>query len=241
MAGFMNPLPAGSIKNMVVKYKDTDTVTITSGYCDVSKSYFELSEPVDYDLASIPTDPTTEDFVYIYVDYSESLISTLTFVDTTTEPVWSDALQGWYNDNDRCIGVVWCKNSEMMYFNVLGRADEIEMRYGDHKTIFNNTTDVTSTFLAIPNSEDYTPVNAVAARMFMANTSPAGHGSTVAVQSTESVSAVQNGLLGMVFYDIQHSQITDWIPLGISRTLMYCTNPYDIRTDLRFVGYKFAR
>ena len=108
-------VPKGMMYQACVEYVDPNSIQITAGYGECSGNYFEVTETQVYDVNYIPTG---EDFIYIYVDDSESDYPVAAFCDSIIEPEWSDAKLGWYNGNDRCIGVVWTENSsnEIKYF-----------------------------------------------------------------------------------------------------------------------------
>jgi hypothetical protein len=119
----------GLIKGAEVTYKDSDEITIRPGYGECNGQYWELTSPLDVDLYSVL--PVGEDFVYIYIDDSSSAYPAPTVIGDTVEPAWSDAKMGWYNGNDRCIGVVWSPSA--------GRIIQEFIDIGDDKCIYKPT------------------------------------------------------------------------------------------------------
>ena len=103
-AGSYLGVQKGLIHLAYVEYKDSDTVTITCGYGECNGHYWESTDPSDQDMTSLTT---AEDFHYIYIDDANSIYADPIIIDSTTEPAWSNSKLGWYNGNDRCIGVVW--------------------------------------------------------------------------------------------------------------------------------------
>jgi hypothetical protein len=97
-------VPKGQLYHAYVTYSDADTVVVKPGYGECNGHYFEFTSDLVYDVNYIPTG---EDFIYIYIDDDQSDYPYPTICDSITEPVWSDSKLGWYNGNDRCIGVVW--------------------------------------------------------------------------------------------------------------------------------------
>lgn len=97
----------GLIIGNIVTYKSSTEITITPGSGRCSDTFWETTADTDLNLSSVI--PGTEDFVYIYVDDSASSYPTPTFIGSTTEPTWTATSTnvGWYNGDDRCIGVVW--------------------------------------------------------------------------------------------------------------------------------------
>ncbi len=158
-AAYMNPLPSGTIKNMYIQYLDSDSITITSGYCDAYKEYYELTADTNYDLVSIPAGT---DFVYIYIDISASTGSTPTFTNSTTEPTWQDDLQGWYNAEDRCIGAVYIESGSILEFTGFGT--KVVYVGGDVRIIVD--VDPTVTGWTSVDTTAHFPVNAIGALMY---------------------------------------------------------------------------
>jgi len=88
-----------------VKYKSSTDIYVTAGSGRCNDNFWENAAETTVDLYSVL--PAGEDFVYIYIDDSASSYPTPTFIGSTTEPAWSNTKIGWYNGNDRCIGVVY--------------------------------------------------------------------------------------------------------------------------------------
>lgn len=103
-AGYFTPPHIGTIHRMYISYKNSDTITISSGYCEANGKGYEVIADTDFDITSIPSGA---DFIYIYIDDDQSDASIPTFTASTTEPTWSDSKQGWYNASDRCFGAVY--------------------------------------------------------------------------------------------------------------------------------------
>ena len=92
-----------------VKYKSSTDIYVTVGSGRCNGTEWEVSSETAVDLTSVL--PAGEDFVYIYIDHSASSYPTPVIIGSTTEPVFSDTKIGWYNGDDRCIGVVWVNQS----------------------------------------------------------------------------------------------------------------------------------
>jgi hypothetical protein len=96
-------MPAGTIHGAFVDYNDANSVDIAAGYGECNGHYWELTSTTRHDMISLDVN----DFSYIYIDDSASSYPAPTIIDSTTEPSWSDSKFGYYNGDDRCIGVVW--------------------------------------------------------------------------------------------------------------------------------------
>jgi hypothetical protein len=99
----------GYIKHCWVNYHSTTSIVVSpgEGYCN--GSYFAIESSVITNVAATLT--PAHDFLYIYVDDDGSSYPTPVIIDSTNEPTESATLHGWYNGNDRCIGVVEMTNS----------------------------------------------------------------------------------------------------------------------------------
>lgn len=95
----------GDIKGMLPTYVDTNGITISSGYCEANGKYYELTATTAQLETAVFNNGS---FIYLYIDDSESVAPTPTFVFSATAPTWSDSLQGWYNGDDRMICPLYC-------------------------------------------------------------------------------------------------------------------------------------
>jgi hypothetical protein len=95
----------GYINGAYVVYSSSSYIIVKPGNGECSGTAWEITSDTSVDLSSVL--PAGEDFVYIYIDDSASSYPTPTIIGSTTEPAWSDSNLGWYNGDDRCIGVVW--------------------------------------------------------------------------------------------------------------------------------------
>ena len=105
---FTLPSSIGTIKGAFVQYKDANTVSVSIGYGEANGFHWEITSVTDYDVTE---SPIVDDFIYIYIDDSQSSYPSVTLTDSTTEPSWSSDKQGWYNGNDRCIGAIFWDSS----------------------------------------------------------------------------------------------------------------------------------
>ncbi len=138
-----------------VTYKSSTEVYITAGSGRCNGTVWEHATETTLDLTSVL--PAGEDFVYIYVDDSASSYPTPTFIGSTTEPAWSSTLIGWYNGDDRCIGVVWVNSSgNIATFNNTSN-HEYYVNSGIKQVLSNQNPTGSWTFVE---TTDYTPVNA---------------------------------------------------------------------------------
>lgn len=121
----------GQINGANVKYVDQNTVDITPGYGECNGKYWEITSTQTVDVSTGSLD--NDHIIYICIDDSANsyplLDSSSDFIvydedSTPTEPTWSDAKQGWYVEDDRCIGaVLWDDSeSEIIPFNILNES-----------------------------------------------------------------------------------------------------------------------
>ena len=105
-----NVLSGISLTRMItgfdVSYDNTTNTTISIGQAYVTDTWLSTSASATHTVDSLAS---TNDFHYIYIDYSASTgtPTSAVFVDSTTEPAESATLGGWYNGQDRCVGAVY--------------------------------------------------------------------------------------------------------------------------------------
>lgn len=154
-AQYFCPVPKGTIQRAYVEYENSGWVTIKTGYGECNGEYWEILTEKSHEMTTLTT---AEGFHYIYIDDSASTYPEVEIIDSTTEPAWSDAKQGWYNGDDRCIGAVWSPSGSAIVaeFSTDGEGKYI---YDTMiKYILNNGAPTGSwEFL---DASDYTPVNA---------------------------------------------------------------------------------
>ena len=99
-------LPKGYLQRAKFTFNSTESINISAGVYEVNGRLVEWDTTIEYS----PTSLGATDWSYIYID--DSAVTTGTdltateFIDSTTEPVWSDSKHGWYNGNDRVIFAV---------------------------------------------------------------------------------------------------------------------------------------
>jgi hypothetical protein len=205
----------GMIHLAYVEYKDSDTVTVTSGYGECNGHYWEVSEPIDHDMTSLTT---AEDFHYIYIDDANSIYADPIIIDNTTEPVWSNAKLGWYNGNDRCIGVVWSPagSATIMEYVITPDIKWVSKNNGEYIKMVLEDGNPNGAWNSVDCSS-YIPVNAQAARIVAANTDP-GAPCRVDIVTTDSY----NIKMGVTSYNAQ-AMVREWLelPRGSSRGLLW--------------------
>ena len=88
--------PRSYITGFELSYSGTTSITIKPGEGICNNNYFRITADTSHSLTSLASG---QDFHYVYVDHSASSYPTPTIIDSTTEPSFSDTLQGWYNGN----------------------------------------------------------------------------------------------------------------------------------------------
>ena len=232
----------GTIEGFVVKYSDTNTVAITSGYCEANGSYYELTSDTTDDLTLLPA----FDFHYIYIDDSGSTPPVPTFVDSTTEPTYSASLQGWYNGDDRCIGVVESSAgvSTINYFDTIIQGKSIFNVLGANLgLVLASDMNPTGSWQTPDDNESSvgTPVNAVAVFIQMSNSDATAIGLSAA---SSEMAAVNTSLAEGSFRSRNYSSSFDQglIPLGVSRNIKIGGDDNDDNLlDTNVCGYIYER
>lgn len=175
----------GVIFGTYVKYKSATEVYISSGSGRCNDTEWNHYSESTLDLYSVL--PTGEDFVYIYVDYSAFSGTTPTFIGSLTEPTYSDSKSGWYNGNDRCIGVVWINSSgDIAQFQNNSNQDYLIIDDPLKQVLTNGNPNSTYQFL---DASDYSPVNSTAIYVSAHNKDATGNSVVVTVCSYENTHA----------------------------------------------------
>ncbi len=223
-----------------VKYKSSTEVYITAGSGRCNGTIFENGAETTLDLTSVL--PAGEDFVYIYVDDSASSYPTPTFIGSTTEPAWNSTSPtiGWYNGDDRCIGVVWVDslgNIQEFTNNSMQEYYTVDSSIGS--PLVNGNPDGTYRSLE---STNYIPINATAVRVYGVN-KDSGANVRVAVASLENtndrIEAYEYGSSGTIV-----ASARGWITLkrGASRDLQWFGDNDDNNDfDVHIQGFRIER
>lgn len=235
----------GSIEGYVVGYSDIDTVTITSGFVEANGSFYTLASGTTHDMTSLASG---FDFHYIYIDDSESTAPTAVIIDATTEPAWSDAKRGWYNGDDRCIGVIASPSGSSIInpFMVNGNNSKgIVCETGSGTDFIMGTNMNPISGWQIPNIKDgsaVTPVNATEIKMFIKNSDisqPVAH----YLASIEFATLETNIDLGpYISLSYVWDGSTTWVILGSTRNVVVAGyNVADNDMDVDCKGFKYSR
>jgi|GEM_PF-2323874 len=226
-------VPKGMIHMAYVEYNDSDTIDVTVGYGECNGSYWEITSTTSHDMTSLASG---EDWHYIYIDDSASSYPTPTIIDSTTEPAWSDSKLGYYNGDDRCIGVVWSSSGsatlDQFMSNSNGRycVDDILKQVLDDGNPTNSWQTVEATA--------YIPVNAIAVYV-------QGQNFDVGPDSVRvEVSAYESGCPRAYNRSYYGACEFEWVDLerGSSRDLRYKGEDNDDNTfDVYIHGYQIER
>lgn len=228
-------MPAGMIHRAYVTYKDSDEITVKTGFGECNGEFWEITSDTDVDLSS--TLPGGEDIIYIYIDDSASSYPTPTIIGEPNEPSWSDTTQGWYFGDDRCIGAVWSPSSGATITGFLAYEDgkihhtDITKQIGTNMEPDSTWQDTT---LAC---SDYVPVNATHVRVQAGgyDFSPSKTTAVVKIRPKELTYDPVNGIgYGTVW-------VKDWIPLGASRDIEVYGQDDDDTLNVYLHGWKVTR
>jgi hypothetical protein len=164
-AGTYVGVPKGTIYQAYVDYNDSDTVTITTGYGECNGHYWEITSPINHDMTSLAA---AEDYHYIYIYDCASDYPVPAIIDSTNEPAWSDSKLGWYDEDNRCIGVVWSPEGSA---TVITFTDNSNLEYACDsviKVVMDSNGNPSSTWQFLE-ATAYTPVNAVGVFLYIQN------------------------------------------------------------------------
>ena len=224
----------GSIKGANTVYNDENTVTIASGNGECNGSYWEIPEAMDYDMTTLAS---VGDFHYIYIDDDESDYPTVTIIDSTTEPSWSDAKQGWYNEDDRCISVVWCKSNEkIMNFIAVENGSLVNVVFNTYSVALLEGVAGTGSWVTLTNASNYVPVNATTVKIDGRSTDYGSH-AYLKVSSVE----LYNAYVDFHLAGYHQPEKDGWVSLGISRDLAWRAESNDTYVAVRIGGFQYKR
>jgi len=230
-AGMYITLPKGTIQGAYVTYKDSDTITVKAGYGECNGNYWEVTGDTDHDMTSLAAG---DDWHYIYIDDDGSTYPDPNIYDSTTEPSYSDAKLGWYSSDDRCIGVVHGKSSQVCTFYTNGTA------YLDDTGFCALVTGDPNGSLTFAEATAYTPVNTT--RMLVcASNSDTADSANIWVAADGTHTSIHGRYAAS--YDGQVF-LTSWleVPKGSSRDLWWQGEDDDNNTFLIVVsGYQIER
>jgi hypothetical protein len=156
---------SGDLERPQFKYKDTDEIYIGPGryhHNGTSEQFVYWDSTLTFQFGPGGSNAgssalAANDFLYLYIDDSAvvaagtNLITASELVAVTTAPTYSVAKHGWYNGNDRCIGVFLTNDSSQLveFWHDGGRkfeyANEIEDKTLDTITTSWGGADVTLT------------------------------------------------------------------------------------------------
>jgi hypothetical protein len=224
-------LGKGDIDGFVVKYNAGASVLITAGNAEANgKFYSETSSTVHVILGLA----SAFDFWYVYIDDSGSSQPNPVFIDSTTEPAWSDSKRGWYgtgtepaspSTNDRCIGVAssGAGSLTLSFFSpngATGKLIEYHQGSGAVPQMALNMNPTTSWLT--PNENDgsvVTPANAVKIRIRLQGSDVGTATSIYAASAEMAVVETSIGNGEIYHYGYEYAILTDWINLGSSRNI----------------------
>jgi hypothetical protein len=187
------------------------------------------------------------DHHYIYIDDDASSAPTPTFIDSTTEPSYTVSKRGWYNGDDRCIGVM---------SSPAGSATLMEtVTSGNRGLILNEMESISFPVMAqamnpsdtwqdpnINNSDVLTPLNASRLRFIISNTD--ANSNISAYVGASEISPLGGPITYSHFFEGGFNRLfaVGSINLGASRNVRLSgANANDNNLQLRCMGYAYER
>ncbi len=227
-------VPKGMIHNAYATYFDSDTIIVKTGYGECNGNYFEITEEIYHDMANLASG---EGFHYIYVnDNTSDYPIDPNIIDSTTEPSWSDSKQGFYNGNDRCIGVVWSPSGSLTIIEFVANS-ELKFMCDEWIKYVLVTGSPNGAYQSLTTSS-YIPVNAVEVYVQIGG-SDFGDGVRVEVRVADTTYPRISG------YSYNGNVLAaDWLPLkrGSSRNLeWYGRDNDDNNVNIFIEGFQIER
>ncbi len=229
--------PAGNIYGARSAWISATTIQIGVGHGENTGIYWEISptDPLNttgYSLTNLTATPKGA-IHYLYIDRTNSPFPAIIIKNSTTPPIWSENLLGWYSGIDRCIGAVW-----------VNAAGEIEEFICPNDQTYLITPNKSINFsLAIPTTYDawtlldiapYSPVNAseIAARISSYATSVNWTTCRVGIRA-------ENRVFDHVNDGVVRVRIENWLPFkrGIAKKLEWMAYSTQSSGALTDVGY----
>jgi hypothetical protein len=250
ISGPPDPVTTASNKGFsggfVVKYSDSTNIAITSGNIEANGKLYTLSADTTHLMTSLAAG---FDIHYIYLDDSESTAPTAVFYDSTTEPSYDHTRRGWYNGDDRLIGIVRspAASATIQYFETKIVSEEyIEMDLGRQDVLALNMTPTGAWQEPnTANTSGLVPVNASSFKVAMNNADTAAEvGLYVATAEMAAANpALTAGLIEKFNYSNETSTTitTPFLALGASRNIKLGGQLDDANTLsmwLRGFGYR---
>jgi len=222
----------GTICQAYVDYNDANTITVTAGYGECNGHYWEVTEPILHGMTSLTT---SEDFHYIYIDDANSDYPYPTIIDSTAEPAWSNSNLGWYNGNNRCIGVVWSPQGSATIFSFNTNSSLMVISSGMKIVLQNGNPTGGWDFLE---TTAYIPLNAIAVSVSASNADWNGTVvARVAVYNRSETQILDDSYNG-------YASVTGWLQLvrNSPRDLIYMGENDDDNTFyVEITGYQIER
>lgn len=163
----------GSKSGFYVFYNTSTSVLIRSGFYEVDGTLFILPADIAYPLTGLVS---AAGFSYIYAKKIVADPSIPEFIDSLTVPVWDFLRRGWYNGDDRLIGVVYspASSSTIEYFDTNVVSENLIRNSINRKTLIVVGSPTGSYMSTTTEASVFLPKNAVEAMIYMQNSNPAG-------------------------------------------------------------------
>jgi hypothetical protein len=236
-------IPGFSQDGFFVKWNSFTSVKITSGTIEANGKVYTLASDITHNMTSLAV---AFDFHYIYIDDSASTAPTPVIIDTTTEPTFDSTRRGWYNGDDRMVGVVPSVDfaAQVFVFETFQRSKTIIFHAGLSSFTTMSTGQLPAGAWQTPNINDadvVTPVNAVGIGIAPTSVHIANIASVYV--STAEFAAIQptidRGQWELTGFDF--AGIVTWLTLGPSRQIKVAVEPSDSSFGINCIGFEYTR
>jgi hypothetical protein len=216
-------LALGGVDGFVVKYSTTTAVAVTSGFIECNGVIYQLTADTTHTMTSLAAG---FDIHYIYIDASASSEPNAVIIDSTTDPTYSPTKRGWYNGNDRCIGLCYSVSgaATILAFGITVLNDKnirLYLSFPDDTNLRIAENMNPNGGWQTPNTRESStilPTNANEIYLWMGNTDAGSTGEIAAIQAELATSG---GPSRGHFYSGFNVLLTRqaWVPLGASRNV----------------------
>jgi hypothetical protein len=236
-------LQKGRADGFVIEYSTSTAINITAGNCEANGKQYSLASAASHTMTSLAAG---FDLHYVYIDDDVSSPPTPTFIDSTTEPVYSLAKRGWYNGDDRCVGVVVspATGATVLLFETSGRDKLISVEYG-YNTVPDMALNIAAdgTWKTPTNDGDVVvPVGSerIRAQLFSARSGAPSQARMATKEMVDAGLSVNNSQLWTQGYINNHHIIE--LNLGASRQIRISSPTGNLnQLTLRCMGFTYSR
>lgn len=237
----------GLIDGFVVRYNTTTAISVSGGLCEANGEYYDsISGGSSHTMTSLVTG---FDLHYVYIDDSASTAPAAVIIDSVTEPTFSAAKNGFYNGDDRCIGVIPSQDgvAQLVKINASVNGRNVINRFGrgdaDYSVPILASAQNPNGNWQAPNtnaSSVVVPVMATSICVSMSNTDSANIITIGANNAQITPSTISRGQIIWIGYEF--AAFVGWLTLDSSRNIIIAgEDTNDNALACTCIGYEYVR